>query len=105
VARRRVDPETQRILTSRAANLTALTKHPSWGELQAEVERKRGRIEKVILAKALGAKAPVDPAELQYLKGFVHGMDWFAKVPVSAERTLEEFLKEQGVTVEGDARP
>jgi len=87
---------------TRAADLTALTKHSSWPELQAEVERKRARIEKLILTKALGNKEAVDPGELQYLKGFVHGMDWFFQVPVQAEGTLERFLREQGVRVEGE---
>ena len=102
--RRRIDPDTQRVLMTRAADLTALSSHPSWPELQAEVGRKRERIEKLILAKALGSKDVVDPMELQYLKGFVHGMDWFSQVPVQAEGTLERFLREQGVTVEGEAR-
>lgn len=85
---------------ARQAALTALTQHPSWGELVEEVGRKRTRIEKLVLAKTLGNKPPADPHDLSYLKGFVHGMDWFAKVPSSAEGTLERFLREQGVTVE-----
>jgi hypothetical protein len=101
VARRRVDPETERVLMLRQSNLTALTKHPSWPELEAEVERKRARIEKLVVTKTLSLSAPVDPAEMAYLRGFVHGMEWFAKVPVSAEQTLERFLKQQGVGVEG----
>ena len=98
--RRKLDPETQRVLISRQAALTALTQHPSWPELEAEVGRKRQRIEKLVLAKALGSKEAVDPVEIAYLRGFVHGMDWFARVPPSAEATLERFLRDQGVAVE-----
>lgn len=82
---------------ARQASLTALTSHPSWPELQAEVERKRVRIEKTILAKTLGTPTPVDPIEMSYLRGFVHGMNWFAQVPEVAESTLEHFLRAQGV--------
>jgi hypothetical protein len=98
VARRRqVSEETQRVLTARQAALTALSKHPSWPELQAEVGRKRERIEKLVLTKALGNKPPANPTELAYLAGFVHGMNWFAQVPDVAEGQLERFLRDQGV--------
>ena len=50
---RRRDPETERVLAQRQATLTALTKHPSWPELQAEVARKRARIEKTVMVKVL----------------------------------------------------
>jgi hypothetical protein len=99
--RRVISEETQRALVSRQANLTALTKHPSWSELQAEVGRKRVRIEKVVLAKTLASAKPVDPVEMAYLRGFVHGMNWFSSVPDQAEAALERFLREQGVTLEG----
>jgi hypothetical protein len=99
--RRVVSEETQRVLTNRQANLTALSKHPSWPELQAEVARKRERIEKLVLAKTLSIAKPVDPVEMAYLRGFVHGMDWFASVPDQAEAALERFLRAQGVNLEG----
>lgn len=99
--RREVSEETQRVLHQRQAELTALSKHPAWPTMQAEIERKRGRIEKVILAKALGSPQAVDPVELSYLKGFVHGMNWFASVPDVAEASLERFLRSQGVGMEG----
>jgi hypothetical protein len=98
--RRRVDPETQRELMIRQAALTALTKHPSWPELEAEVDRKAKRIEALILARTLGSRDPVDPYEMRWLSGFVSGMRWFSQVPVHAESTLERFLKEQGIEME-----
>jgi hypothetical protein len=101
VARRRVDPETQRVLASRQATLTALTQHPSWPELEAEVGRKRARIEKIVLAKTLTSPRPVATEELAFYRGFVAGMEWFSRVPAQAEGSLERFLKEQGVSVEG----
>ena len=99
--RRRLDPDAQRILASRQAALTAVSQHPSWPELVAEVGRKRARIEKVVLAKTLGSPKAVDPIEMGYLRGFVQGMEWFAAVPEQAEASLERFLKAQGVNVEG----
>jgi hypothetical protein len=100
--RRRVSPETERVLLARQAALTALTQHPSWEELVEEVGRKRTRIEKIVLAKTLSGAQPVDPIEMSFLRGFVAGMEWFARVPAQAEASLERFLKEQGV--EGAAR-
>jgi hypothetical protein len=86
---------------NRQGALTAISQHPGWPELQAEVERKKTRIEKVVLAKTLGVAGAVDPIEMAYLRGFLHGMNWFAQVPEVAEATLERFLKAQGVKLEG----
>lgn len=100
--RRMMSEETRRTLMTRQANLTALTKHPSWPELQEEVARKRIRIEKLVLAKTISAKpGSTDVHEISYLAGFVAGMQWFAAVPENAERSLEAFLREQGVQTEG----
>jgi hypothetical protein len=97
VVRRQVSEETQRILAGRQAALTSISQHPNWPELVAEAGRKRERIEKIVLAKSLGGVAPVDPIEIAYLKGFVHGVEWFTSVPEVAEAALERFLRTQGV--------
>lgn len=81
-------------LVNREAALTALTKHPSWETLVAEMERKRERIEKVVLAKALVAHAPVDPVEMAYWHGLVDGIEWILKRPSAAEAKLERALRE-----------
>jgi hypothetical protein len=93
------DPETERILAQRQASLTALTKHPSWPELQAEVGRKRARIEKTVLVKVFGNRDPVDQIEMAYWRGFVEGMEWHAGVPEVAEGRFERYLRSRGVGV------
>lgn len=97
---RTMSEETRRTLIARKAALTSLASHPSWPELEAEVARKEARIEKLVLAKTLGGLGAVDEREILYLRGFVHGMKWFARVPPSAENALESFLREQGLRVE-----
>lgn len=104
MATRRLTDEDRRLLVQRQANLTALTKHPSWPELEAEVERKQTRLEKHILARTLGSTAAFEQREIDYLRGFVNGMKWLVAVPVSAENSLERYLERQGLKLEGDAR-
>jgi len=100
--RRRIDPKAEEALRRRQAALTALASHPSWEELEAEVDRKAARVEKVVLAKVLGGtpRQPINPMELQWLKGFVAGMRWFASVPTTAESSLRRYLEEQGINME-----
>jgi hypothetical protein len=95
--RRRIDPEAERVLHQRQAELTALTTHPAWPTLVGEVERKRARVEKGILTRTLALDAPVDPIEMAYFRGLVDGIEWLVKVPPQAEMRLERFLREQGV--------
>jgi hypothetical protein len=102
--RRRLDPEAQRTLTQRQAELTALTQHPSWPALHAEVDKRREQIERTVLRKALTDEPPTDPIEFAYLQGVVSGMQWVARVPITAEARLERYLREararEGVTSE-----
>jgi hypothetical protein len=93
--------EDRQLLIRWQANLTALTKHPSWPELEAEVARKEARLEKMVLAKVLGGNGIYDQREIDYMRGFVNGMKWFAAVPSNAEHSLERFLEGQGVKTEG----
>lgn len=104
VRRRRIDQATEDELRRRQGALTALGRHDSWEVLQAEVERRAAQMEKIVLAKALGGapRRPVDPNEMQWMKGFVAGMRWFAAVPTHAEASLRRYLEEQGITLEGD---
>lgn len=98
--------EDLRILRQRQANLTALSKHPSWPEFEAEVERRVQKIEGGVL-NALGVRQgrfakEVDQREIDYLRGFVSGIRWMVAVPVAAENSLEQWLRKQGLSVEGD---
>lgn len=95
--RRKLDPDAERILHQRQAELTALSQHPAWPTLVDEVGRKRARIEKGILIKALVANDPVDPIEMAYFRGLVDGIEWLVKQPPAAEARLEKYLRDQGV--------
>lgn len=101
--RRPLDEKAREALTRRQANLSALSKHPSWPDLEEEVERKAARIEKVVLGKVLTGtpRDEINVMELQWLKGFVAGMRWFADVPVKAESSLLSYLESQGIRTEG----
>ena len=98
--RRRLSEVEQRNLITRQGSLSALAQHPSWPDLRDEIDRKQARIERVLVANALGAK-PLDQRQVDYLRGFIHGMRWFAAVPEQAEGALEAYLKKQGISVEG----
>ena len=101
--RRKISTETEEALRRRQANLTALSRHPAWPDLQEEIERKTWRMERTVLGQALGGGANnlVDPAQVQWIKGFIAGMHYFAAVPENAESRLRRYLKEQGVNLEG----
>ena len=98
--RRRLSPEQQEILRARQARLTALYEHPSWSEMEAEVERKITRLEKLILARSLGTGLP--ELEQAQLRGMIAALRWLVLVPQSAERSLAKFLHDQGITVTAD---
>jgi hypothetical protein len=100
VRRRRLSEAERRNLTVRQGELSALAQHPSWPVLAEEVNRKQARIERVLVAKAL-SKDGLDDDDGAYLRGFIHGMRWFASVPEQAEDALENFLKRQGISTEG----
>jgi len=89
------------LLAQRQANLTALSRHPAWPELEAEVQRKITRLEKHVLARTMGSPQEFTQREIDYLRGFVNGMRWLVAVPVSAENSLERYLQQQGVKLEG----
>jgi len=99
--RRRLSDQARRELLTRQGNLTALSRHPNWPDMEAEIERKAQRIEKHLLAR-FAQRAPIDQREIDYLRGFTDGMRWMGLVPVRAESSLERFLQEQqGVRLEG----
>lgn len=94
---RRVTEAQRRALTLTQGNLSALYQHPSWPTIEAEVDKKERYIEKVLVALALHNKSGVDLEQQAYMRGFIDGMRWFTAVPASAERSLERFLRAQGV--------
>ena len=97
---RRLSEQARRELLTRQGNLTALTRHPNWPDLEAEIERKVVRIEKHLMALVTG-RAEIDQREIDYFRGFIDGMRYMGLVPVRAETRLERFLQERGVKLEG----
>lgn len=100
--RRRLTEAEQRQLLLRQGALTALTKHPSWPDLLAELEKKRERIEKITLAKTLRSRDEIDARDIYYLRGFLGGIDYMVEVCEGAETALENYLKTQGVEAKGE---
>lgn len=88
----------RRNLTVRDGTLQELATHPSWPELEAHVERKRTDFERRLLAHVLHPTAPVDQRQVDYVHGFIDGMQWLVTVPIAAEHRLERTLKERGMT-------
>jgi hypothetical protein len=100
-ARRHLSPEDQRALITRGGSLATLSQHPSWPDLEDEVRRKEERLQKHILAKCMSPVAPINQREVDYIRGFINGMNWLVMVPTNAESRLETYLKEHGVNLEG----
>jgi hypothetical protein len=95
--RRRLTDDERRSLVITQGNLTALYQHPAWPTIEAEVDKKERYIEKVLVALALHNRDGVDLGQQAYMRGFIDGMRWFTAVPASAERSLEKYLRAQGV--------
>lgn len=94
--RRPPDPEAERRRAAINAELVALTAHPSWPELEAEVGRRREEIERQLLHQVTGNPAPVNQREIDFKRGVLYGMTWLITRPRNAELTLERYLREQG---------
>jgi hypothetical protein len=95
--RRRLDPEQEELLRARQARLTALAEHPSWAEMEAEVERKIARVEKIASARMMGTG--LSELEQAQIRGMVAALRWIVLVPKSAERSLAKFLHDQGIKI------
>jgi hypothetical protein len=90
--------ETQNILVRRASALAALSKHPSWPELEEEVSRKIERLRKAALVVALSDQG-ADQRKLDMIRGTIGALNWLVGVPKRSEHSLEEYLREQGLEV------
>lgn len=94
--RRRLTDEQRRKLTTRGGALAVLAQHPSWPDLVQEIQAKRERLERSVVAKTLST-APVDQRHLDFVRGFIAGMEYLLLIPSNAESRLEAYLKEYGV--------
>jgi hypothetical protein len=83
--------------------LAALSQHPSWPTLEDAVNEKEEKLRARLLATAFGSPLPINQREVDYMRGYIHGMRWFLAVPENAEARLENYLQEYG-QVEGAAR-
>lgn len=100
--RRKLTEEQARHLVTTSGALAALQSHPSWENLKGEIGVKEEKCRRVIMAMAMNPNKPVDQRQIDYLRGFIGGMHYIVAVPESAESTLENYLKEQGIS-EGSA--
>jgi len=87
----------------RKANLTALVQHPSWPDLVSAVGERQAAIEKIVLARTLYGRTPMQPMEVGFYKGFIAGMRFFLAVGSTAEGALERYLTEHGARTEEEA--
>jgi hypothetical protein len=86
------EEQKQRLLRQAGA-LAALTKHPSWPEIEVAVDVKEEKFRARLLAMAF-SPLPVNQREIDYMNGYIHGMRWFLEVPENAESRLETYLQE-----------
>lgn len=87
----------------RDGNLQALASHPSWPDLEATVNAKQLVIERTVLAHVMNPAQAVNQRQVDFLRGFVDGMQWLVAQPHTSERRLARYMKERGVTVEGES--
>ena len=83
------------MLAQRQAELTALSKHPSWPTFERVVDEKIARLEKVILARVLSSRNEFTQREIDEMRGFANGARWLVAVPAGAEARLENYLQAQ----------
>jgi len=98
--RRALSDDQERELLNTQAELTALSKHPSWPTLERVIDQKERRLHKRLLAQALHGLDGVSPRAQAYAAGYIDGMRYFLLVPENAEARLEQALKEYGITQE-----
>jgi len=98
-ARPRMSEQQQRDLMTTQASLTALTKHPSWPTLAAEIAKKEERLKQRVLALTLGS-GNYTVEDIAFIRGFVAGMNYLVTVPENAEARLEDLLRKQGIEQE-----
>ena len=92
----RLTDEQRRKLTIRGGALAVLSKHPSWPDLKDEIQAKKDRLERSVLAKTLSPH-PIDQRHIDFVRGFIAGMEYLLLIPENAEARLEAYLKEYGV--------
>jgi len=89
-----ISREAQNELNRRAAALGAISKHPSWPELEAEIERKIEKLQRAAMRIALSDEG-ADQRRLDTIRGTIAGLRWMIGVPTRAESTVERFVREQ----------
>jgi hypothetical protein len=91
--------EARDTLTRRQANLSGLTKHPSWEEYVAEGKREIERHKKRAQFLALNPEG-TDQRLCDYLRGYIDAVRWSITMPEVAERNLVRYLRSQGLEIE-----
>ena len=81
-----------------ARELGKLVEHPSWPRLRSEIEkRKHGYLSKIAREMSSGGidAAPVNQREIDYVRGFLRGVDAVLDTPERAIEILEKALKRE----------
>jgi len=89
-----VNEKTREELIRRSVSLHALSKHPSFKELVAEVERRKERDLKRMVADIITTGDPVDQRTVDYTRGWWDSLSWALGVADKAETTLGNALEE-----------
>ena len=88
--------EEQNILNRQAAALAAITKHASWPDFVAAIEGKIAKQQRLAQTIALG-EGGADQRRLDQIRGTIGALNWILGVPQHSQKTLERFLREQGL--------
>jgi hypothetical protein len=99
---RPTEEQQHRLLTTGGA-LAALSKHPSWPDLVETIEEKKRKLERVQIAKVLTSGMPANQRDIDFVRGFIAGMEYLLSIPSTAEGRLEAYLKKHGVNLEEGA--
>jgi len=87
--------QSRRDLAVRQGELAALAQHPGYEVLRLAAEDRVEKIERIALAQLLHGEGAVDGGKVFYMRGYIHGLRWFAGEPGSAQSSLEQSLKQE----------
>jgi hypothetical protein len=84
----------RRNLIVRKGELAALYQHPAWPVLVAVLDERREKLERELLAMALGGNG-MSLERQAFIRGFFKGVGYVLSIPSNAETRLAEILSEE----------